>query len=357
LGIDIGTAIGSVINAQDAGIIPPASVITRSGRGIWLFWLVDGRDYKQPKEHAAAYANCIDRWSAIQGALHHRLAKLSADAAALDVARICRIPGSINTKAKLRVGYWVQFDNEGKIPTYSLTTLADLLGVKQRQHRSLEVRETIDALTLRARKGQAGRWKVALRQFQRLAGLRHTFSEGTRNNAVMVYSIILRSLPGGRSLDELEIITEVCEQLRFDQKPTPFGMKEIAAAVRSSTRMTSTKLAKLTNQKISDWLDVTPEESAVLESWPPASWFGPVTDQAGELSQNEVRRRRRDIIKQRIDDAGGIAPSLDVLAEVVARAGLDRPALATVRTDLKALGIDNPRGHRKLSIKSGTLFA
>ena len=35
-----GKAIGAVIDAQDQGLIPPASVITRSGRGIWLLWLL-----------------------------------------------------------------------------------------------------------------------------------------------------------------------------------------------------------------------------------------------------------------------------------------------------------------------------
>jgi len=50
LGIDTGTAIGSIIRAQDDGIIPPASVLIRSGRGVWAIWLLNGRDYKAPKE-------------------------------------------------------------------------------------------------------------------------------------------------------------------------------------------------------------------------------------------------------------------------------------------------------------------
>ena len=355
LGIDIGTAVGSIINAQDAGLIPPASVLTRSGRGVWAFWLVDGRDYrdyKVAKEHAAAYGNCIDKWAAIQGALNYRLAKLAADPAAVDVARVCRIPGSINTKAKMRVGYWVQFDDEGHIPTYSLAELAELLSIERPRQRSREVGQAVSALTIRASKGQAGRWLKAKRQFDRLVSLRHTFKEGTRNNAALVYAIILRSLPGGKNLPESELLSEMVElYAHMDQKPTPFTRNDLDGARKSSTR-----LSKLTNQKIADLLDITPEESQMLDSWPPASRFGPVIDQVGELSREETQRRRREIIKLHLEAKGGTVPSLDTLAEVVARSGLDRPAIATVRTDLKALGIDNPRRHRKLNPKNGNLF-
>ena len=37
---DFGYQFGQVITLQDSMIIPPASLVMRSGRGLWLFWLL-----------------------------------------------------------------------------------------------------------------------------------------------------------------------------------------------------------------------------------------------------------------------------------------------------------------------------
>ena len=38
--LDFGYQFGQIITLQDEGIIPPASLVMRSGRGLWLFWLL-----------------------------------------------------------------------------------------------------------------------------------------------------------------------------------------------------------------------------------------------------------------------------------------------------------------------------
>ena len=51
LGLDIGTVIGRVVNLQESGQLPHASMIVRSGHGIWLLWLVhdiEDKDTSQP---------------------------------------------------------------------------------------------------------------------------------------------------------------------------------------------------------------------------------------------------------------------------------------------------------------------
>ncbi len=45
---DFGTVLGQVVSYQDAGVIPPASIIVRSGRGMWLLWFL--HDPKQPEQ-------------------------------------------------------------------------------------------------------------------------------------------------------------------------------------------------------------------------------------------------------------------------------------------------------------------
>lgn len=345
LGIDVGTAIGSIINAQDEGIIPPASVLTRSGRGVWAFWIITGQDYKQPREHAAAYGNCVELWSFIQGALGHRLAKLNSDFAALDISRVCRIPGSVNTKARFRVGYWIQADQAGNIPKYTLTELADLLGVKKiRKPAAPTLNRVVTIYQQRASKGQAGRWLKAKQQFDQLADLRHTFKAGTRNSAVFVLTTILRCLPGTHKLTDQEI-DEALENLfqRCEQSPTRYTRQEL----RDTAAAAGNRLAKIRNQTIADLLEITPDESAILGVWPPAKRHATLTDQAEPLTAPEVAVRRRAIIENYINRTGSV-PTLAVLREVVEAAGLELPAKATIRTDLIAIGKVNPRRHRKL---------
>ena len=48
--IDFGALFGKIITAQEKKQIPPASLIARSGRGLWLFFLlVDGTDSSIPQ--------------------------------------------------------------------------------------------------------------------------------------------------------------------------------------------------------------------------------------------------------------------------------------------------------------------
>ena len=46
VGASVGTIVGEVINAQDAGLILPPSIILRSGYGVWLLWLLAGKNGK-----------------------------------------------------------------------------------------------------------------------------------------------------------------------------------------------------------------------------------------------------------------------------------------------------------------------
>lgn len=58
MGLDFGTAFGTVIDYQDQGKIPPASIIVRSGRGLWLLWLL--HDPNNPDQAQGAFAEKIE---------------------------------------------------------------------------------------------------------------------------------------------------------------------------------------------------------------------------------------------------------------------------------------------------------
>jgi hypothetical protein len=103
---DFGYHFGQIITLQDRRMIPPASLVTRSGRGLWLFWLL--ADPRNPMIPPRAFAEQLLAYDAVQRELIQRT---GADAAS-DVARITRVPGSINSKTFLgdpdRVAMWTQ---------------------------------------------------------------------------------------------------------------------------------------------------------------------------------------------------------------------------------------------------------
>ncbi len=72
--------------------IPTPSFIIDSGRGLWLQWLLEGEDGSK-----------ADLWKNISLQLCRTLVNFGADSRCAEPARICRIPGTINSKSKTAV--------------------------------------------------------------------------------------------------------------------------------------------------------------------------------------------------------------------------------------------------------------
>ena len=113
----------------DAGIIPQPSIMARSGRGVYLFWLL--RDEKEPTELPHAWPEKVELYKTCNRALNERLRahQLPADKSAVDAARVLRVPGSIHRKALRRVRYVIQLDDHGTGFVYTLPELAAALDV------------------------------------------------------------------------------------------------------------------------------------------------------------------------------------------------------------------------------------
>lgn len=342
LGIDLGTALGTVVSAQDAGIIPPASMLSRSGRGLWVFWFLRSDEDDGPLR---AWPEKIRTWANIQCEVTRLFARIGSDAGARDAARVTRIPGSINPKSGNRVAYWIQAAPNGKPYVYALPELADALNVKiPTRHRDLTAMDAM--LSLRGRKGQRGRWVKARRNFELLWELRGRFAEGTRNNAVFVYASILRS----QKLDE-NVVWSECTRLfsaGIADGKNPFTFVDLKAALEKAIGF---RFGGVKNQTIADKLDVTPEEAAVLDNWPPASRFntGVTEEEADQLSRSDTQQRRRGLLLTKLAElkADGVTvPPLRDLADWLSDQGLPTSA-ATVTADLKALNIKNPRKRKR----------
>lgn len=128
-----GEAAGRVLDAIDAGTIPQASIIARSGRGVYVFWLLrdDREPHLPPKGDAKYHPEKLALYKLVNQAICRRLQHVAADERAHDGARVLRVPGSLHTKVNRRVTYLLLADDRGKGYTYTLSELAALVGVKE----------------------------------------------------------------------------------------------------------------------------------------------------------------------------------------------------------------------------------
>ena len=337
LGLSVGETVGLVIDAQDRKEIPPASMIVRSGRGVWVFWFLV--DKKAPERPQAAFNDRVELWHHVQREIGTRLFRLGADAASRDVARVTRVPGSINSKTEGndRVDYWFQANSLGQRFSYTLDDLAEIVGAKRRKVES-ETSKVVDALSERGRKGQAGRWLKARADFENLWAQRGTWSEGTRNGALMVFLAILRSQRISEGTIRVEAERLVAD---FDQ---PKGREFTRLQFEETWKKTKGfKFGGLTNQYIGDRLRITAAEAEHLSVFPPAGGNDD-DDEQSQLTKSELRDRRRVMLKDLIRQ--GKPPTLDALRDWLEERG-HIVVNETIASDLRALGIDNPRAKRK----------
>lgn len=333
LGISVGQAIGAIIDMQDRGVIPPASMMTRSGRGVWAYWfLVD----------AETNSNTPPRWwpesnvtyNRLQRRFHDLTAMIGADAKARDTVRVSRIPGSVNGKAGVRVSYWLQADADGNSFTYTLEGLCAQLDVTP-GNLGLTVKKAVDPRYRElGRRGHLALAEKRTRQLLVLAGMRNGFHQGHRNHALVLYAKFLNTLKEKLHADDDEIERNVMH-LAAGLKPQ-LTDKEIRDALTGWKTIT-----RITDQTIADWLDITPEESAQLEGWPPASRFGGKPVQLEPQTRQDRMLQRRGAIRDIVGTA--TAPPLRDLKERLDEFGITA-TIRTISNDLDALRI--PRDTR-----------
>jgi hypothetical protein len=345
-GVSLGEAIGHVVQLQADGEIPPASIMVDSGRGLWLFWLL--ADENDPNKPVRAWDEKVMLYAVIQREIHDRLCFLGADPQATDATRITRVPGSMNTKAKQRVAYWIQADQTAHGFLYTLPQLAQFFDVKL-PHQDRKVREIVAPEKKgQKRRGWLALYKKRLHAFEILRVRRGGFFEGHRNRAVYLYADLL-SKNGLREPDITKNVVKIGEECN-----PPLSRAECNAAVKSL------KHARITDDKISDWLEITPEEASLIgETWRPAAKFFPGGKRPGlppkENTQVEAREKRQARLREIIKAKGGV-PGLVDLRTLLEAEGM-AAAPATIRSDLKAIGAKNPRAHTKPSpLKQETLF-
>lgn len=355
LDMEPGTVIGQVINAEKDGRIPRVSIVVESGGGIWLLWLV--RDDRNPGKPPRAYKSLVNLWAVIQRTIHQRFGKYGADPqSATDCSRYTRTPGSINSKWKTEVEYWVHFDQAGKVWTYTLPELAKWFNVpppklppeKPRLTKSVDGKDP--AKQAAGAKGYIRRWEQDLDDLYLLWNRRGRFGPGHRNYAVLILTKCLKGVRRYTVAETWEIAGQLFDS--FDQPANQkYTRKQFSATVASVLNGPLGRERSPRRADIAESLDVTPEEAAVLSYWPAASRFGhdhPPED--AKLTKSEARAVRQEAERKIVAELGGAVPTIpEMIRRLQADYGLEVSSTETIHRDYKKLGLDkqNPRSHKR----------
>lgn len=347
-GCSVGDAIGHIIDQQDAKTIPNASLLMRSGRGVWAFWFL--KDPDKPELPQRAYGRSQELWHKLQTTLIDQFRYFGSDVKVKDLSRVTRVPGSINTKVDMQVKYWLQGNARGERYIYTLQELADFY--------RLDPPTPPEAVTKRVTKiesrsetngkgnnGYLRRWEKAHDQFRNLWAMRGVFKEGTRNQAVLIYCRILKGL--GLSRDEIWEAACGLQSEGLANGTHPYTRSELQATMNSAMSGHVNGTGSMSNQWISDQLDITNDEQQHLQTWPAASKYrpdDPIERGWSDLNRAEQAKVRRDKV-QDLTDLYGVL-TCEQYVEALETHGIESSG-ATITRDLKALGIENPRNRTK----------
>jgi hypothetical protein len=116
-------------NMMDAGLLPQASIFARSGRGVYLFWML--RDDHHANMPPRFWPEKLTLYKMVHRAIGQRCKHLAADKAAIDAVRVLRVPGTRHAKTHTHAAYMVQTDAGGRGFTYTLSELAKFFGVPE----------------------------------------------------------------------------------------------------------------------------------------------------------------------------------------------------------------------------------
>jgi hypothetical protein len=319
---DFGYQFGQIITLQDRGSIPPASLVMRSGRGLWLFWLL--ADPQNASLPARAFPEQVLGFNTIELELIRRT---NADRVAHDVARIARVPGSINSKVgdAERVMFWTQRAANGLTYVYTLESLAGFLGIELPQlRRSRRVPESLPAASARGLRGWQALWQHRFDDFRLLREIRGRFSKGCRNRAAYIYGVILRGYGMKENVVRQELTKMGCEC------SPPLSTSEIDGAIEQSKH----NRKQIRDSTIADYLKVTPEEAQYVPRW--ADHHALPEFSCSDMNLKPLQRadHRQQAIRE-IIDAMGRVPSCREMAELLRQRGIQISHVQVSRDYLK----------------------
>jgi hypothetical protein len=352
LGLSVGDALGALVNLQDAGEIPPATMFARSGRGLWAFWfLVDAQNPKsgiravhgqthEPLTSQRATDRALRLYARVQKALVTKLASLGADLGAVDGPRYAPVPGTRKTSGREPVLYWIQATEDG-VPYFTLQSLAEGLGIPLTFRENPIIEAAFPSRPLDAPKnprkqaaaaaGWRGRWLNVVRDLETLWALRgETYGDvESRHMAALYHAVALvRAGMDGREVNaRVTRYWEASRTLRPQDPLSPHDLQSILKSARKKRRYTH-----LRRETYLTALRATPAERSYLVSIRPKTSPAPTTTRAHQPA------RRQAIIEAVTVRFRGTVPSTRVMADYLASIGIPAGSHVTVSRDYAALG-------------------
>ena len=342
-GLSAGGAMGRLVDAERAGIIPSVSCYLLSGRGVWPFWLLADDTGRVPKTGG------LERrlWAGIEQALAARVRPLGVglDEGTTDLARVCRIPGTINPKAgggygeEVRVAWMT--DPANRVRFYVLEELADALGVVSWEPRIIQG----GPVPGRAR-GSRALWAKRLAYLDALQLHRGGYwQEGHRNNALFLLAVCLRKTGHGATL-----IRDTIERAGIAS-----GLRagEAAGIVRTLERLDKYRAFK--DSTIRAWVGLTDAEAAAIGWDRPSRDWSKAARKEGKKNKAERIGKRRTLVREYVRTVGGGYWTLRTLQAALEKLG-GIVTLRTLQKDLAALGIETPAQSTKNAPAPLSLF-
>ena len=307
--------VGKMLAIANDLRIPP-SLFCLSGRGVWALWLLC--EPNDPNMPPTAHSARQLLHHAIEQELVAKFAALGSDPKVVDVARIMRVPGSVNSKSGLPVQFlWPAKPGERGY-MYTMEGLAESLGVTLPKLRG---RQTTRVGGYHA--GQVAVWSYRLEWLLSVLASRKHFQQGCRNLALLYFVRMLRGVGIAP-----ETITDEAHRLGTRCCKPPLTQQEIQRAIYAGK-----KISRLRDTTIASGLRITPEEAIRIPRW------GTVPDRK-ELPPPRPTSptERRALITREIEERCGPASCREMAKIMRVKHGVEVNHV-TISRDYKRMGI------------------
>lgn len=216
--------------------IPIPNFVIDSGRGLYLIWRIN-----------TVPSKALPLWKAIQEYLWEQLNVLGADRQALDVTRILRVPGSINTKSKTVVSILDSYNYTYDLREIQNNFLPELKPKEKKKGRPRKINYIYRERSL---------YYCRIQDITKLCKLRKYNLKGHREFILFLYRYYLCSFTEDTQ-KALEDTLELNSMFR-----QPLKENEVIRATRSAERcyLDKNKQYKYKNNTLIDLLEITEDE-------------------------------------------------------------------------------------------------
>jgi len=337
--------IKRIIDLQDKGKIPNASILARSGQGVYAFWLL--HDIESEYRSQRAYPEKITLYKQINSELQKKFKGYAPDKVK-DASRVLRVPGSMHTKAGRQVTYWIQADQDGQGFVYSIKELAEFLKIPITESsvpKEISLLQEPAYRKIKARGSAPGRKKgfnelqaKRIRDYLRVEQFNGGFKKGYRRRVLTAYTEILRKA-GYSKKDALPLVERSAGNCvpSYPSDDTDHLVIKIVSNVYSEKHVRNWK-----NKTLCSLLQVTRSEAIEyeLETIVPDDLRAErIAEKKAQPSKTELLRTERREAIRKIIEVMGIYISCRKVTKRLEEMGI-KTNRTTVNRDLTELGIE-----------------